>query len=1327
MESGKLLLLLLEVLSRRQIRPNEMGDRHGVARRERAATDEAAATAKSGGGGGIIKTTSVPAHVLQRFWDLASTDPETRCATAAALSEELRAIQNEEEDEEEHGGGGGGGGGAMTSRGPDPVVEYSMKRLTRGLGSGRAGARQGFAVAFTSALTQLDAIAVEDGFRYLKEGLEPITKSTKGTEARDILIGQLFGNAALARALIAKDVSLEAKKKKKSAMKNFKGGKKKWTTPEEERERIIDLSAKLFAEICRISNTKAYLSESAAKVTIELALSLSKQEEGMHEKDPFRLAREALEKCPQAQAWVSRDVLDVGEQNSKTTIETVWLAYSLYECLPARCKEAQSVVPKFSSSSSNKEDAFFGYENLKKVSQALAECPHTHPRMHPIWEILCEACRSSGADDKKGGETAMKMSEGSNLTRLEALWETCCENMLFIAPSHQRKYLGFRIFSKLLRNATASETAKLFTSPNFIKCLISNCAKPENYLHACSADCLKAIARCAKHPETSAKKRVAIVAALRQVGLHRFEKKLAKSSGISTLMAALTREEAKAYCEELRETILKKSDVATTTKDDDDDDDDTDNNDDGKRKKNSRDFKRLWALEQTCSIMSTLSPSDRSDVLRFCLFHAFYSTSKKQVPKSIIGKNIEDCPDTLRRAFSTRLLGMLLTNIRSRGRTQQQKQHTENIKNGEKQKGDDDDAEKEEEQKFDALSEACDAVLTFDADASLTDVIPNSARAKDARKNLANALKLCEKKQNADKNDIASSITPLIKTLIVLHASDPKQFTSIVEDIPRCVQELLQPPKKKKTTKKASKKQEDEEEQDLEPMDVLNDLLIAFLAQPSALLRDVTERTFKGVSGKITDRGIEDILNVVENMGAEKRGDDDDEEDDDDSDDEDMLEEEDDSDDDSSSSDDSDDEDDEDSDDGMDAEANEDAIEAIRKAAMKMQQDIDDDNSGDSDSDDFTDEQMFATDKLLAEAFRAKRQELSRKKALKVAAADFKFRALSLLELFAKSQPSSKFLPEIIVPRLLNASRNARIRFKSNPMEKSFLELAQRIDSVLTKHACKHAAMVTGAGKDVHEILIQLIDLADNGVGAGRDSDAAKGFAKTAAVACAYIAKVLESNGKARVAAEIYKTAITEKFEKKTSRLRAPFFAELIKLSPNVLALSSKELASLCDLGDSARAQFLRQESLQLLFQIFSCKQRDPSIPSADEINSMCEKPLANAVKAEVENQSRRADICKMCANVLEAIGRRAEGFSFSQKAKTAIENANETQKKRKPHPSQKTVLALERIAKALDIHELSKKKNNGEDGEKMKTKKRKSLLDDEKKMKKKKVTSSFK
>ena len=177
-----------------------------------------------------IKTTSVPASILQAFWDLASTDAETRCSTAAALSEELSLIQ------EQNGGTNSSNNNNISGLAkPDAVVEYSMKRLTRGLGSGRAGARQGFAVAFTSALTHLDAISVEDGFRYLKEGLEPITKSTKGSEARDILIGQLFGNAALARALVQKEVSLEAKKKKKEMLSQSNKKQKKRTTPEEER------------------------------------------------------------------------------------------------------------------------------------------------------------------------------------------------------------------------------------------------------------------------------------------------------------------------------------------------------------------------------------------------------------------------------------------------------------------------------------------------------------------------------------------------------------------------------------------------------------------------------------------------------------------------------------------------------------------------------------------------------------------------------------------------------------------------------------------------------------------------------------------------------------------------------------------------------------------------------------------------------------------------------------------------------------------------------------------------------------------------------------
>jgi DNA polymerase phi len=1228
------------------------------------------------------KTNSVPATVLQRFWDLASSHASARSSAAAQLTEELRKIQHElaredsiVNDRDSTKSNGDHATGDGDNERPCAVVEYAMKRLTRGLGSGRAGARQGFAIALTAVLIELDEVTIEDGFRWLREGLEPITKSTKGNEARDILIGQLFGHAALARALIQKDVSVEAKMKKKQNDKR----RKRWTDPEEERKRVVDFASKILGEICRISSSKAYLGESCAAVAIELALSLGED-----------MAKEALEKCPQAQAWISKDVND--EDN--TTADTVWLAYSLYECLPARCKEAQSVVPKFDPKKMTKDQAFFDIENLKRISSALAECPHSHPRVHPIWEILCEKSKEEEeqkvTNNKKDGEKSVTNNNKAT-TRLEALWETCCEDGLFKSPSHQRKYLGFRVFSILLRVATPSETARMFSSPNFVKCLISNCAKPDNYLHACSTDCLKAISRCAKHAETSTKKRVAIVAALRQVGVHRFDKQLAKSSGISTLMAGLTREEAKSYCEELRESILKKTI-------------DNNNNNNGiiegaDDASTSKDFKRLWALEQTCSITSALSPEDRAEILRFCVFHAFYSSSKKQLPKGVIGGNIEDCPDALRRAFSTRLLSMILTNIRSHGRTQQKHNNHQTKKSNNKEEV----SVIADDEKFDALTEACNAILKFDADASTTDVIPNSTRAKEARKNLASALKICEKKNEG----VAAPIIPLIKTLIVLHASDPKQFTSIVEDIPRCVDELLQPAKKKtKTTKKSKKGGADNDDdgdeegnEDLEPMDVLNDLLIAFLAQPSALLRDVTERTFKGVSGKITERGIDDILTVVETFAKSRRENEDGE--DNSEDDDDVLEEDDDDSDDdadSSSSEDESEDDDEDSEDdadGMDTEENEGAIAAIRKAAMKMHRkkknnsdnDSGDDSSG-SDDDDFTDDQMFATDKLLAEAFKAKRQELSRRKALKVAAADFKFRALSLLELFAKSQPNSKILPEQIVPRLLVASRNARVRFKSNPAEKSYLELAQRIDSVLTKYACKHAATVGASAESkvdstkVSEILKSLIELADNGAGAGRDSDAAKGFAKTAAVACSYLAKILESNGKCDVASKIYADAIENKFEKKTSRLRAPFFAEVIKLSPNVLASCVSELATLCDLGESARAQFLRQESLQLLFQIFSSKQRNQSIPTAETITILCEKSLANAIKADVENQSRRAEIAKLCANVVEVVGRSS---SFSKKAKDAILKAVDVQEKRSPKASEKTLKALERITKCIN------------------------------------------
>ena len=106
----------------------------------------------------------VPWHVLQHFWDLANIDAETRRESAVNLVNELKQAQDEHvpggaDDGTLMGGGGGGDANGVVDgpalEGCSPVLVYALKRLARGLGSGRSGARQGFALALTAAFTEI--------------------------------------------------------------------------------------------------------------------------------------------------------------------------------------------------------------------------------------------------------------------------------------------------------------------------------------------------------------------------------------------------------------------------------------------------------------------------------------------------------------------------------------------------------------------------------------------------------------------------------------------------------------------------------------------------------------------------------------------------------------------------------------------------------------------------------------------------------------------------------------------------------------------------------------------------------------------------------------------------------------------------------------------------------------------------------------------------------------------------------------------------------------------------------------------------------------------
>ena len=72
-------------------------------------------------------------------------------------------------------------------------------------------------------------------------------------------------------------------------------------------------------------------------------------------------------------------------------------------------------------------------------------------------------------------------------------------------------------------------------------------------------------------------------------------------------------------------------------------------------------------------------------------------------------------------------------------------------------------------------------------------------------------------------------------------------------------------------SKKKAKKTKKGDEEEPEAIDVLVDIILSLLAQPSALLRDVVEHTFKAISGQVSKEGIQDMLLIVIDRSRRRR------------------------------------------------------------------------------------------------------------------------------------------------------------------------------------------------------------------------------------------------------------------------------------------------------------------------------------------------------------------------------------------------------------------------------------------------------------------------
>ena len=1166
----------------------------------------------------------VRADVLKRFWDLASEREEARIDACEGLVRDLSRASDGDGD-------GGGGADAKDARdsarvsgrddgnddgndGCDDAVAYALRRLTRGLSSGRGGARQGFALAL-SELARGAAARLTPGqaLEALDANVAPITKSTKGSEIRDIFLGRLFGAGAVARAL-----------------QGGGGGS------DEERARCGgDVARRARA----VAMEKMHLAEPAAACVIELKSSLGAE-----------LFGTVVEREPSIREWLSADCSEKGGA------ETVWLACELYEALPNSVREKITCVPMTTKKMSGKKTAktgargdgvdwseMFTRTHLKKISNALLEASYTHPRMHSAWEMLIREAPGAGGTIP--------------------LWEVTCEEGLFVSGSHQRRFLGFRVFDALLNCAEVNEIPGLF-SDNFVKCLLNNLSQPDNYLHECALDCLARIIKFASNKKTSADKKIAVIAALQRQGPTRFDQ-ITKTNAVQDLVKSLDESEVAQYLDSLFEIVTaapqRDTDIVGTAEELES----ALANGAGQRR-------RLWALEQMAGLTSMLSKDKQIQLVQFMMYHAFYrvkSGSKKgksALPGHLRSSTLEEPAGAVRAACATRALAMLNANIRALRASSNKDASTDGKKS-------------DVPDLLDETTSFCRA-LESDANIEMCDAIPSEYA--EVRSDLFNALDACEK----SKSEVSHKVMPLIRVLAVLQVSDWREYTPALQDLPRCINELI--------AKKQKKKKDDDAP---EAIDVLTDILLSLLAQPSALLRDVVEHTFKAVSGQVSKEGIQDMLRIVAgpevSEGAE--GDDDDDNDADD-----VLMEADDSDmdDDDDEDEDEDDEDDEDDDEDDFGEANEAEIAAMRAAASKVVGTAGDSDS-DSDSDGGMDDAaMFRIDKLLGEAFKSRQQDLRLKKNLKRATRDFKFRVISLLELYAKAQPGSPYLPGAVVT-LLDATRDAL--GKQDPQS---VQLAQRISSLINKHI-SHARDLPDSGDDevtaddLQDKLKSVIVATNRGAGEGQV------FNNAAGAAAAYLLRVLEAvaiheqGGKPPAAGEEVASAQATEcfreglkmFKSKGSKLKSGFFARMFARHPALAAALLPELFGLVSLDtekSNARAEFLRLDALTKLIipVIQSSKKRYPKLAKiSTKSMKLISSSIAAGIGAPYKNKNTRADFCKQSAVFIESLDRLLGDVAIKSVIDVdAVVNACAKQMSKAPALPPKATKAIGRICSLL-------------------------------------------
>ncbi|GMF11449.1 unnamed protein product [Phytophthora lilii] len=364
---------------------------------------------------------------LKLFWTLAESERGARTQAAAQLLAHLRRSAEAEAE-----------------------VQYTLKRLVRGLASSRDAARQGFSTALSALLSAFpQQLALQSTLELLRDAME-VHSSMKPMEQREHMFGRLFGLLALHRSgrLSADLPLLVAVLKELLDMAAFK----RWF-----RETCYEAALTLLADV----PAEIFLAELAAPIHNCLQIQPSKggEDEGV-------------------EAWNADQVLlAVGVQR-----------YMHATGIDQDEEQMKQLPENFAAVNALQR------HNVHKLARPLRGSSGCYPRVHSAWFGVFGHVLNP-TEDKSATLDGELFQEA---------WTVLVENSLVggnnaedSAPtSHERQGLALKLF-ELVAPKLPAPLLRAILTPRFVKCLYNNAVAKRNYLHEAARHCLKAFAACA--------------------------------------------------------------------------------------------------------------------------------------------------------------------------------------------------------------------------------------------------------------------------------------------------------------------------------------------------------------------------------------------------------------------------------------------------------------------------------------------------------------------------------------------------------------------------------------------------------------------------------------------------------------------------------------------------------------------------------------------------------------------------------------------------------------------------------------------------------------